>query len=239
MAEDTWDNMTNEELCLEYQKTRDEKLFEYFTERNRGLGHRFMAHMYAYFPKWEDEYEGVILRACYRSMLRYDAQKGTKWSTLYTFYIKSELNSLFGDNDGPCHIPRYVGWRRADVREQHPEYIWDAISLDQAILNQDLDKDITILDTIKDDRIDIEGDMIESDTHEKLLKMLKRIMSGREFYCVTNYFGFYGEPKTLESIGKEFGVTRERIRQLTRNGLKKLNSYLELHPEDKTLFYPR
>ena len=44
----------------------------------------------------------------------------------------------------------------------------------------------------------------------------------RELDVIKRRFGFYGKMQTLEEIGRDYGLTRERIRQIENRSLKKL-----------------
>jgi len=59
------------------------------------------------------------------------------------------------------------------------------------------------------------------------VQLLLNMLSEQERKIITMRFGLDdGEPKTLEAIGKEFGLTRERIRQIETSALKKLRRFL-------------
>ena len=62
----------------------------------------------------------------------------------------------------------------------------------------------------------------ENERRDKLLNFIEKL-SPRENMIIKLRFGLYdGVPKTLEEIGKRFGVSRERIRQVETKALKKL-----------------
>jgi len=49
------------------------------------------------------------------------------------------------------------------------------------------------------------------------------LLDPRGSVCIKKYYGLYdGVPKTLEQIGREYGVTRERVRQIISKGTRKL-----------------
>lgn len=108
-----------------------------------------------------------------------------------------------------------------DVRKiQQLIYELDVQSLDQPIKNDD-DMSDTYLDVQTSD-VDVFEDVIRKDNRTLLEKYINKL-SPREQICVKMRYGLYdGEPYSLESIGKRFGVTRERIRQVILKAILKL-----------------
>ena len=72
----------------------------------------------------------------------------------------------------------------------------------------------------------------ERELHKKQRKIIDKLMSkleGRERYIVERYYGVDGKKsKNLEEIGKELGITKERVRQVKEGCLKKLRSEILL-----------
>jgi RNA polymerase primary sigma factor len=58
---------------------------------------------------------------------------------------------------------------------------------------------------------------------ESLLKILN-ILDDRERVIVEDYFGLSGQPRTLEDIGNDFQLTKERVRQIKEKALRKLRN---------------
>ena len=74
--------------------------------------------------------------------------------------------------------------------------------------------------------------MTEDEILEKIYKkdiscivrdLLKRLKP-REEFVIKQRYGFDGDEQTLEKIGKKIGVTRERVRQIERKALKKIEN---------------
>ncbi len=236
MAKDTWDNMTNEELCLEYQKTRDERLFEYFYQRNKNLAFTFLKKMYRAFPDFIEDIDAAAMMAMHNSMLQYDETREAKWSTLYPYVIKKECRDILEHYIGITHIPVHVMNRIEKAKKEHPEYIWDAISLEKPI--EGYDDELFIKDILVDNSANFEKELLDDEGRIAIQKILKNVLKPRELYCIRLYFGFDGDEKmTLDAIGKLNGIGRERVRQVIEKGLGRLKRYLDKHPEDKELFY--
>ena len=56
-----------------------------------------------------------------------------------------------------------------------------------------------------------------------LLKILN-ILDERERVIVEDYFGLSGQPRTLEDIGSDFNLTKERVRQIKEKALRRLRN---------------
>ncbi len=70
-------------------------------------------------------------------------------------------------------------------------------------------------------------DAIIQENRERYIRVLFKILDDQEKDIIQQRFGLIdGEPKTLEIIGKKYGVTRERIRQIEGLALKKLRRFI-------------
>lgn len=104
----------------------------------------------------------------------------------------------------------------------------DVISLNATLDSEDGDGSTEIGDLIEDtESPSAEELMIVDDRHRFLLEVMNKCLSPREIKIMCLRYGFYdGEPKTLEEIGVTFNVTRERIRQIENNALRRLKGYM-------------
>ena len=69
-----------------------------------------------------------------------------------------------------------------------------------------------------------------------LEKALIGRLSEREYKVIAQHYGIfpYAKPRTLEEVGREFGVTRERIRQCEAKALKKIHQYMTELTDEET-----
>jgi RNA polymerase primary sigma factor len=58
---------------------------------------------------------------------------------------------------------------------------------------------------------------------EKLFSIM-RVLDEREKTIIEDYFGISGQNRTLEEIGNEFNLTKERVRQIKEKALRKLRN---------------
>ncbi len=99
------------------------------------------------------------------------------------------------------------------------------VSLDQPVYE---DGPQSLGDTMADDAIDVESRVISQDIQEKVRETLDDVydeLKPRERYLLENRL-LSDSPATLEAVGKEFGVTRERVRQIEESLKKKLKKHL-------------
>lgn len=105
-------------------------------------------------------------------------------------------------------------------------------SLDQPIGNSDLESGLdftSLYDMVEDPAPGPEDIAIQNESKKLLLEIIDKCLGPREAKIILLRFGFEGQPKTLEEIGKIFNVTRERIRQVEAKGLMKIRRYMKSH----------
>ena len=110
-----------------------------------------------------------------------------------------------------CVIARVNQLRRAAVRPT---------SLDAPIGDDETNR---VADVVKDEDADTPYEQLEEKTNSALVHEMIGTLDAREQAILRQRFGLDGgDRKTLEEIGVQFGVTRERIRQIEEIALKKL-----------------
>lgn len=185
-----------------------------------------------------------------RATEKYDWRRGFKFSTYATWWIRQAITRAIADQARTIRIPvhmvetinRYVRTRNrltAELgRDPIPEEIAKEMQLEVAKINEikKISQEPTSLQTKIGDEEDSQlGDFIADEhapspydqTSKALLKEhLEEVLStlnDREKKVLIMRFGLEdGRPRTLEEVGRAFGVTRERIRQIEAKAIRKL-----------------
>ena len=95
------------------------------------------------------------------------------------------------------------------------------INLDNP-LNEEGDTLVDILTNPNAELADA-GLSTEDTLKKKLIEMLN-VLDSRERLIIENYFGLSGNTRTLEDIGGDFSLTKERVRQIKEKALRKLRN---------------
>ena len=180
---------------------------------------------------------------------KFDPGRGNKLSTLATWWIKQAISRAIEDTGREIRLPahRHVDlgrMKKAETRllaelERPPtdEELVEATGLSvrqlealrqipQTIslsLAMEDDEDLELGDTLADPAASLEEEAIATISSTEIRTLLQETLTPRECLILQKRFGLFGEEKLpLEQVGHALGVTRERVRQLEMNALRKL-----------------
>ncbi len=190
----------------------------------------------------------------------FDYKKGFKFSTYATWWIRQAITRGISDNDAIIRLPVHMvetvnrierarthlqqSLRRdptdtelvnhldmtleklADVEEY--VRLSNPVSIDETVGD---DSDTPLVDLIVGDQRDVADEAIESSRNDQIMDLLANC-SERERTVIKMRFGIAtGVPMTLDAVAQEFGITRERIRQIERAGISKMFNAGSRHPD--------
>ncbi|RIK45173.1 MAG: RNA polymerase sigma factor RpoD [Chloroflexi bacterium] len=181
---------------------------------------------------------------------KFDYRRGFKFSTYATWWIRQAITRAISDQSRTIRLPVHVGetinrvkkisHRLQQIFEREPSHaeIARAMDVPESKVRQVLDVSrlpVSLEAPVGQDGDAFLGDFIEDDTMPQPLELasqqLLRSQIGdaldklteRERRIIILRFGLEdGRYRTLEEVGREFGITRERIRQIEAKALRKL-----------------
>jgi len=197
-----------------------------------------------------------------KAVERFDPKKGGKLSTYSAWWIKQAIKRALANQSKTIRLPVHMvdkisklrklahkleeelgreptdeelafelGTTPAKVAFMRQAAIRPA-SLDAPIGDEDSN---TFAEIVKDERATDPATFLEDTTTKSMLQELLKKLDSREATILTARFGLDGNPpQTLEEVGRKFGVTRERIRQIQNAALKKLRRMIEKIEAEKS-----
>ena len=183
---------------------------------------------------------------------KYDGSKGWRFSTYATYWIRQTISRALGDQSRTIRIPANMVELLSKVKKASAELtqFLRRDPTDQEIadkLNIELDKVQTVMDiaqatTSLDTPVDDDGETSMGDriadtstenpyqnmvaeANRQIVESVLSTLSSKEAEILRMRFGIGSDrPMTLEEVGKHYGVTRERIRQVENKAIRKLRN---------------
>jgi RNA polymerase nonessential primary-like sigma factor len=206
---------------------------------------RYTGHGMTFLDLIQEGNVGLI-----RAVEKFDYTKGFKFSTYATWWIRQAITRAMADSGRTIRLPvhlaeqvnKVVRTRRRvhQELEREPtaeelgleldmtpervtellEYSRDLVSLDQTV---GADEESRLGDFIEDADAAVAEDAVAFQMMKGDVRNVLSTLEDRERDVVVLRFGLDGgQPRTLEQIGKQFGLSRERVRQIERETMAKL-----------------
>lgn len=169
---------------------------------------------------------------------RFEHEKGFRFISYAVWWIKQSIKQCLNENCRTVRLPANMINKMTKIRKENDEFEKDnerEASMDEieflnipyctslnTLINEEGDE---IIDLIEDKTFKYPDEIEDEDLLRfKKLEDATSDLSDREKDIVFSYYGVNGEPMTLDQIGEEYKLTKERIRQIKESAIRKIRS---------------
>ncbi len=171
---------------------------------------------------------------------KFDYTRGFRFISYAVWWIRQSILQSLSDNSRTVRLPVNITNQLSKIRKEIAQFEQENQrkpihgEMDLSVLNhptcgslndkvnEDGDEVLDLVEDTSFERPD--SDFYSDDILKKNIEKTLSILSDREKTIINMYFGIDGSPMTLEQIGEEYDLTKERIRQIKEKSLRKLRS---------------